>query len=101
MAKYIFDVPPRLDKKKGILGTFENKDVFIAGGLALLGIVFALAINGVIGLSLLVICFLMAWLGFLQPITPYGDNVRKYFKKMFSFNKSQKIYYFRRSRRNS
>lgn len=96
MAKYIYDVPPRLQKKKGLLGTFENVDIFSAGAIALFGLISAITFAGWVGLVILAVSILFAWLMFIQPLNTYGDNGRKLLKKRKHFNKSQKLFYFYR-----
>ena len=93
--KYIFDVPCRLLKKKGIFGQLENIDIIAISILGLFGLSMALMIPGFIGIITLGLSILIAWIIFIQPMK-YGDNARIWFMRKIKFKKSQKLYYFYR-----
>ena len=93
--KYIFDVPCRLLKKKGIFGQLENTDIIAISILGLFGLSMALLIPGFIGIITLGLSILIAWIIFIQPMK-YGDNARIWFMRKIKFKRSQKLYYFYR-----
>ena len=93
--KYIFDVPCRLLKKKGIFGQLENTDIIAISILGLFGLSMALVIPGFIGIITLGLSMLIAWIIFIQPMK-YGDNARIWFMRKIKFKRSQKLYYFYR-----
>lgn len=93
--KYIFDVPCRLLKKKGIFGQLENTDIIAISILGLFGLSMALVIPGFIGIITLGLSILIAWIIFIQPMK-YGDNARIWFMRKIKFKRSQKLYYFYR-----
>ena len=93
--KYIFDVPCRLLKKKGIFGQLENSDIIAISILGLFGLSMALMIPGFIGIITLGLSILIAWIIFIQPMK-YGDNARIWFMRKIKFKRSQKLYYFYR-----
>lgn len=93
--KYIFDVPCRLLKKKGIFGQLENTDIIAISILGLFGLSMALMIPGFIGIITLGLSILIAWIIFIQPMK-YGDNARIWFMRKIKFKRSQKLYYFYR-----
>ena len=93
--KYIFDVPCRLLKKKGIFGQLENIDIIAISILGLFGLSMALMIPGFIGIITLGLSMLIAWIVFIQPMK-YGDNARIWFMRKIKFKRSQKLYYFYR-----
>lgn len=93
--KYIFDVPCRLLKKKGIFGQLENIDIIAISILGLFGLSMALMIPGFIGIITLGLSILIAWIIFIQPMK-YGDNARIWFMRKIKFKRSQKLYYFYR-----
>ena len=93
--KYIFDVPCRLLKKKGIFGQLENIDIIAISILGLFGLSMALVIPGFVGIIALGLSILIAWIVFIQPMK-YGDNARICFMRMMKFKRSQKLYYFYR-----
>lgn len=85
--KYIFDVPCRLLKKKGIFGQLENTDIIAISFLGLFGLLMALVIPGFIGIITLGLSILLARIIFIQPMK-YGDNDRILFLRMMKFKKS-------------
>ena len=93
--KYIFDVPCRLLKKKGIFGQLENTDIIAIIILWLFGLSMALMIPGFIGIITLGLSMLIAWIIFIQAMK-YGDNARIWFMRKIKFKRSQKLYYFYR-----
>ena len=93
--KYIFDVPCRLLKKKGIFGQLENIDIIAISILGIFGLSMALLILGFIGIITLGLSIFIAWIVFIQPMR-YGDNARIWFMRRMRFKKSQKLYYFYR-----
>ena len=93
--KYIFDVPCRLLKKKGIFGQLENIDIIAISILGIFGLSMALLIPGFVGIIALGSSILIAWIVFIQPMR-YGDNARIWFMRMMKFKRSQKLYYFYR-----
>lgn len=95
--RYIFDVPCRLEKKKGIFGSLENIDIMAVAMLGIIGFLSAVLMPGLAGLSILGITITISWLCFIQPMK-YGDNARIWFMRMTRFKRSQKIYYFYRYR---
>ncbi|MDO4500673.1 MAG: hypothetical protein Q4B60_05290 [Erysipelotrichaceae bacterium] len=95
---YLFDVPPRLVKKKGVFGQLENTDIIAVSLLGIIGFLSAVIIPGLWGISILGISILTAWILFIQPMK-YGDNARVWIKRMRKYSKSQKLYYFYRGTR--
>ena len=85
--KYIFDVPCRLLKKKGIFGQLENIDIIAISILGIFGLSMALLIPGFIGIITLGLSILLARIIFIQPMK-YGDNDRILFLRMMKFKKS-------------
>ena len=96
--RYLFDVPPRLVKKKGIFGQLENTDILAVSILAIVGFLSAILVPGIIGIIVLGLSMLTAWILFIQPMK-FGDNARTWIRRMMKFKRSQKIYYFYRGTR--
>lgn len=98
--KYMYDIPPRLKVKKGIAGNIDNKDLIASGVLGLAGVISVFTIgkaNLIVGLVILGICILTAWLVFLNPYK-YEEPLRIWFERYRKFNASQKIFYYKRTR---
>ena len=73
--KYIFDVPCRLLKKKGIFGQLENIDIIAISILGIFGLSMALLIPGFIGIITLGLSIFIAWIVFITTFKFNCNNI--------------------------
>lgn len=93
MARYKFDIPPRMKKKNGLFGELETIDIVLTGILVLFGIIIMLLFKSLLSFIIAAICFGGAYFVFIMPFK-YEDNLRKWIIREKTFNSKPKKYIF-------
>lgn len=94
----MYEIPPRMQTKKGLFGTAETSDIVIFITTCILSLVGFMVIKSMFAVLLGALAIGGAWVLFIQPLK-YGDNARTWLGRMAKFNKTQKIYYYYRGTR--
>lgn len=93
MARYKFDIPPRMKKKNGLFGELETIDIVLTGILVLFGIIIMLLFKSLLSFIIAGLSFGVAYFVFIMPFR-YEDNLRKWIVRERNFNSKPKKYIF-------
>ena len=90
-----YNIPPRINKSQGFLGSISNSDAIKALTCIAIGLTLFLVVGQALGLILFVIFGGGGYLLFIFP-DPYKENMMIKIQRMQKFNKKQKRYYYYR-----
>lgn len=91
----LYDIPKRLKRKNGLFGTIKPLDLGIAIGLIVVGAIFLIAMQNLVGIFIVLVFGGIAYFGFIFKDN-YDENFREKFARQLEYIKSQKIYYYYR-----